>query len=133
MRRGKAGAFFEVFSVREKGEHPVASKWRWDEGQKQRRPQKEIDWKGQSPEVGDRRKWLAAHEDVAKIRMLKYLEDNQDLKGSLRDLNVWKKQISPSFRLPNRQGMREASNSSISLGRRRMWCTSPVGRGGMHN
>ena len=73
MRRGKGGAFFEVFSVREKGEHPVASKWRWDDGQKQRRPQKEIDWKGQSPEVGDRRKWLAAHEDVAKIIMLKYL------------------------------------------------------------
>ena len=77
---------FEVFSVREKGEHPVASKWRWDDGQKQRRPQKEIDWKGQSPEVGDRRKWLAAHEDVAKIIMLKYLGDDQDLKVSLREL-----------------------------------------------
>ena len=46
---------FESFSVREKGEHLVASKWRWDDSQKQRRPQKEIDWKeSQSPEV-DRR------------------------------------------------------------------------------
>ena len=47
---------FEVFSVREKGEHPVASRWRWDDSQRQRRPQKEIDWKeSQSPEVGDKR------------------------------------------------------------------------------
>ena len=38
---------------------------------KQRRPQKETDSKeSQSPEVGDRRKWLAAYEDVAK-KMLK--------------------------------------------------------------
>ena len=32
---------FEVFSVREKGEHLVARKWRWDDSQMQRRPQKE--------------------------------------------------------------------------------------------
>ena len=56
------------FSVLEKkGEHPVASKWRWDGSQKQRRSEKEIDWKeNRSPEVGDRRKWLAAYADVAK-------------------------------------------------------------------
>ena len=45
---------------------------------------KKRDWKeSQSPEVGDRRKWLAADEDVAK-KMLKYLEESEDLKVSLR-------------------------------------------------
>ena len=65
--------------------HPVASKWRWDDCQRQRKPQEEKAWKeSQSAEVGDRRKWLAAHEDVAK-RMLKYVEDSEDLKVSLRE------------------------------------------------
>ena len=47
----------------------------------------EVDWKeSRSPEVGDRRKWFAACEDVAK-RMLKYYpEDSADLKVSLREL-----------------------------------------------
>ena len=31
MRQEKACKKIEVFSVREKGEHPVASKWRWDD------------------------------------------------------------------------------------------------------
>ena len=32
---------FEVFSVKEKGEHLVASKWRWDDCRRQRKPQEE--------------------------------------------------------------------------------------------
>ena len=35
---------FEVFSVKEQGEHPVASKWRWDDCQRQK-SQEEKDWK----------------------------------------------------------------------------------------
>ena len=61
--------------MREKGEHLVASKWRWDDSQKQMRPQKEVDWKEiQSPEVGDRREWLAVE------------KNSEDLKVSLREL-----------------------------------------------
>ena len=36
---------FEVFSVKEKGEHLVASKWRWDDCQRQRKSQEEKAWK----------------------------------------------------------------------------------------
>ena len=32
---------FEVFSVKEEGEHQVASKWRWDDCQRQRKSQDE--------------------------------------------------------------------------------------------
>ena len=47
---------------------------------------KKRDWKeSQSPRVGDRRKWLAAYEDMA-TKMLKYLEGSEDLKVSLRKL-----------------------------------------------
>ena len=35
----------EVFSVKEKGKHPVASKWRWDDCHGQRKSQEEKAWK----------------------------------------------------------------------------------------
>ena len=50
---------FEVFSVKGEVEHLVASKWRWDDIQKQGRPQKEIGKKKKNPELGDKRRWLA--------------------------------------------------------------------------
>ena len=53
---------------------------------KERKSQEEKAWKeSQSPEVGDRRKWLAVYEDAAK-KMLKYLEDRENLKVSLGEL-----------------------------------------------
>ena len=70
----------------EKGEHQVTSKWRWDDYQRQRKPQEEKAWKeSQGLEEEDERKWCAAYEDAAK-KMLKYLEDSEDLKVSLREL-----------------------------------------------
>ena len=60
-------------------EHKVASKMRWDDCQRQRKPQ------GQEREEEDKRKWFAAYEDTAK-KMLKYLEDSEDSKVSFRKL-----------------------------------------------
>ena len=78
MQEGKAGTFFEVFSVKEKGEHLVASKLRWDDCQRRRKPQEEKAWKeSQGLEEEDKRTWFAANEDVAK-KILKYLEDSKD-------------------------------------------------------
>ena len=95
---------------------------------------KAIDWKeSQSPEVGDRRKWLAAHEDAAK-RTLKYLEDNEDVKVSLREITeqvVSLEEADISFMLIAKQA-RNARGQKLQ-GRWRMKCASPVGRGGAHN
>ena len=75
---------FEVFSVEEKGEHLVASKWRWDDCQRQRKPKEENAWKeSHGFEEEDRRKWCAANQDAAK-KMMKYLEDTEDLTVGLR-------------------------------------------------
>ena len=117
---------FEVFSVQEKGEHQVASKMRWDDCQRRRKPQEEKAWKeSQELEEEDKRKWFAANEDTAK-KMLKYLQDSEDLKVGFRELKVnWNlrnKQAFLSCRLPNRQGMREAKSSSRSSGEKRMRC-----------
>ena len=71
MRQGKAGQFLKFFSVKEKGEHPVASKLRWDECQRRRKPQEEKAWKeSRGLEEEDMRKWFAAFADAAK-KMLK--------------------------------------------------------------
>ena len=48
---------FKVFKVKEEGEHLVASKWRWDDWQRQKE---------------DKRKRCVAFEEAAK-GMLKYL------------------------------------------------------------
>ena len=114
--------FFEVFSVTGNGEHPVASKLRWDACQRRRTPQEEKAWKeSQGLEEEDKRKWFAANADAAK-KMVKYLEDSEDLKVSHRklkeQLNLQKKQVFPSCRLPNRQGMREAKSFSDLEARR---------------
>ena len=54
---GKGRNIFEVFSVKEKGEHPVASKWRWDDCQRQTKSQEEKAWKeSQGLEEEDKRK-----------------------------------------------------------------------------
>ena len=63
----------------------------------------------------DKRKRCVAFEDAAK-RMLKYLEDSEDLKVGLSELIV-----------------REDKSSSRSSSKKRMMCTSPVRRGGRHN
>ena len=72
--------------------HLVASKWRWDDCQRQRTPQEEKAWKeSQGLEENDKRKWCAVYEDAAK-KMLKYLEDSEDLKVGLGEL---KEQLEP--------------------------------------
>ena len=59
--------FFEVFSVKEKGEHLVASQWRWDDCQRQRKSQEEKAWKeSQRLEKEDKRKWCTGNEDAAR-------------------------------------------------------------------
>ena len=58
---------FEVFSVKEKGEHLVASKWRWDDCQRKRKSPEETAWKeSQKLEEEEMRKWCAAYEDAAR-------------------------------------------------------------------
>ena len=94
-------------------------------------------WKeSRGTEVEDERKRCVAFEDAAK-RMLECQEDSEDLKVGLSEL---KEQLETpegtcflSCRLPNRQEMREAKSSSRSSGKKRIRCTSPVRRGGMHN
>ena len=82
MRQGKAGQFFKVFTVKEASVEPQAScdgMMVKDEG----KPQEEKTLKeSQGLEEEDRRKGFAANEDAAK-KMLKYLEDSEDLKVSL--------------------------------------------------
>ena len=56
----------EIFKVKE-GEQPVASKWRWDDWQRQRKPQEEKAWKeSRGLEEEHERKWYAAYEDVRR-------------------------------------------------------------------
>ena len=64
---------FEVFfCVKEKGEHPVASKWRWEDCQRQRKPQEEKAGKERHGlEEEDKQKRCVAFEGAAK-KMLKY-------------------------------------------------------------
>ena len=66
-----------------KNGHLVASKWRWDDCQRQRKSQEEKAWK-ESQGLGeeDKRKWCAAFEDAAK-KMLKYLDDSEDFESWL--------------------------------------------------
>ena len=55
--------FFEGFSVSERGAHPVASKSRWDDRQRRRKPQEEKAWKEREGlEQEEKRMWFAAHE-----------------------------------------------------------------------
>ena len=80
------GRRLEAFKVKEEGEHLVASKWRWDDWQRQRTSQEEEAWKGSRRlEEEDERKWCAAFEDAAK-RLVKPLEDSEDLKVGLGEL-----------------------------------------------
>ena len=77
---------FEVFKVKEKGKLLVASKWRWDDCQRQRKSQEGKYWKeSRGLEVEDKRKRCVAFEDAAK-RMLKYQEDSEDFKVGLSEL-----------------------------------------------
>ena len=78
--------FFEVFKVKEEGAHLVASKLRWDDCQRRRNPQEEKAWReSQGLEEEDERKWCIACEHAAR-KMLKYLEDSEDLKVSPGEL-----------------------------------------------
>ena len=77
---------FEVYSVKEKGEHPVASKWRRDDYQRQRKPQEQKVWKeSRGLEEEDKRKCFASCEDAAK-KNAEIFEDSEDLKVSRREL-----------------------------------------------
>ena len=57
----------------------VASKWRWDDCQRQRKPLEEKARKESQGLDEEERKWCPAFEDAAR-KMLKYLEDSEDLK-----------------------------------------------------
>ena len=72
--------------MRENGELLVARKWRWDDCQRQRKSHEEKAWKGsQGLEEEEKREWCTADEDAAR-KMLKYLEDNEDVKVGLGEL-----------------------------------------------
>ena len=61
---------FEVFSVNEEGEHPVASKLRLDDCQRRRTPQEEKAWKkSQGLEEEDKRMWFVVFEDAEKKKL----------------------------------------------------------------
>ena len=77
---------FEVFKVKGKGELLVTSQWRWDDCQRQMKSQEDKAWK-ECREFGveDERKGCVAFEEAAK-RMLKYLEESEDLKVCLSEL-----------------------------------------------
>ena len=79
----RRGRMFEIFNSKEKSEHPVASKMRWDERQRRMAAQEERA-RSDVQEVDDEvdQNWC---EWMAK-RMLKYLEDSEVLKLSTREL-----------------------------------------------
>ena len=73
---------FGVFKVKEKGELLVANKWRWYDSQRHRKSQEEKAGKeSQGLEEEDKRK---SYEDAAR-KILKYLEDSEDLKVGLSE------------------------------------------------
>ena len=122
--------------MEEEGEHQVTSKWRWDDYQRQRKPQEEKAWKeSQGLEEEDERKWCAAYEDAAK-KMLKYLEDSEDLKVSLRELKEPLESLEEagiSITQNAKQARNERGQKLFQIFRQeRMRCTSPVWRGGVH-
>ena len=78
------GRTFEIFNSKEKSEHLVAGKVRWDERQRLKAVHEErARW--DVPEVDDEvdHYWTAACEWIAKT-MLKYLEDSEVLKVGTR-------------------------------------------------
>ena len=76
---------FEVFNVTGRGEHVVASKVRWDEGQRLKMSQVErMRRECLEFEEEECRGWAAADGDTAK-RILKFLEDSENLKVSTRE------------------------------------------------
>ena len=111
---------FEVFSVKASGDGMIVK----DEGNSKRR---KLGRKAKDP----RRK-------TSESGKCWNLEGGEDLKVGLCEL---KEQLeSPeeagiflSYRLPNKQGMREAKSSSRFSGEKRLRCASPVWRGGTHN
>ena len=80
MQAGGADRIFEIFSTKEKSEHLVASKVRWDERQRQRVAQTQD--KRSQRSVQD---VTEASEGIAR-RMLQYLEDSEVAKVSIREL-----------------------------------------------
>ena len=83
-RRGRR--IFEIFNTKEKSEHLVASKVRWDERQRQRwSTKKEQERNVQEADDEDDPYWTEACEGIAK-KMLKYLEDSEVTKVSTREL-----------------------------------------------
>ena len=78
----------EVFSVKARDEHLVASKWRRDDCQRQKKSKEEKAWKkSQGREEEDKWKWCVAYEDATR-KILKYLEHNEDVKVDLSELKV---------------------------------------------
>ena len=71
MRAGGRSRIFELFNTKEKGEHLVASKVRWDERQRQRVEQEERTIKNvQEADDDDDSFWTEVCEGIAK-KMLK--------------------------------------------------------------
>ena len=70
--------------MKEKGEHAGRKQVAMERiVKRQRKSQEEKAWKkSQGLEEEDKRKWFAVNEDAAK-KMLKYLEDSEDLKVTI--------------------------------------------------
>ena len=75
----RSSRIFEIFSTKEKREHLVASKMRWDERQSQRMAQAQEE-RSQRSVQDDNDKgdlcWTEACEGIAR-RMFKYLEESR--------------------------------------------------------
>ena len=84
----RSGRIFEIFSTKEKSEHSVANKVRWDERQRERGAQTQEERSQRSVQDDNDRGdvcWTEACEGIAR-RMLKFLEDSEIAKVSIREL-----------------------------------------------
>ena len=75
---------FDVFKVKEEGEQPVAKEWIWDDWRRQRKSQAEKVWK-ETRGLEEEHKRCDAFVDAPK-RMMKYLEDSEDVNVGLGEL-----------------------------------------------
>ena len=134
-RRG--GRIFEIFNSKEKSEHLVASKVRWDERQRLKVAQEERA-RRDVQEVDDEvdHNWIAACEWTTE-KMLKYLEDSEVMKVSTRELK--EQVLAPDESSVNmvriaRQARSEKGRSCFRFSdKERTRSSSPVWRDGRSN
>ena len=102
--RKKGGRTFEIFSSKGQSEQLAASRVRWDERQRLMATQEE-EARRNVQEVDNQNWWTAVYQLIAK-EMLKYLEDSEALKLSIREL---KEQVLSKkwFQIFSRQGANE--------------------------